>query len=66
MWKQYVVFVGSVYYPRGGALDFHSSHETLSAAIDAARERFSSGDYGMAWYQIVDIITGEIIDEKSE
>ena len=77
--KRYVLFVGEHYYPKGGALDLHSSYSTLGEAQDAVKKLRVSAPYeagaaslsaltatGDAWWHVMDGQTGKIVCKYRE
>lgn len=59
--KRFLIFSGLNYYPSGGWGDFRSSHDTLKEAQKVMKEKNSA--YYQDWGQIVDVQTGEIVDQ---
>ena len=55
MMNKYLLFAGKHYEPDGGWLDFIGSYESYEAAAE------EGVDY--PWFQVVDIDTGEIIND---
>jgi hypothetical protein len=54
--KRYALFAFEGYYPNGGWSDFIGSFETQEEAKNARPER-------MEYFQVVDLTTGQIVDE---
>jgi len=44
--KRYWLFAGDHYYPNGGMMDYHSSHDTLEEAKEAGK--------GWDWAHVLD------------
>lgn len=58
--KQYLLFEGYRYYPKGGWVDFSEDFDTLEQAKSAiAPDTIDE----LSWYQIVDAITKQIVEE---
>lgn len=55
--NRFLLFSGLFRYPQGGAGDFYSSHESLSAAMDRG-DRLIVED--SEWAEIMDTVTGDI------
>lgn len=51
--KRYVIFAGDTFYPGGGWDDFHSWHDTIEEAIEAAKTVTTD------WWDCIDLTTGE-------
>ena len=71
--KRYVLFVGDIYYPQGGAHDIHSSYDTLALARAAIKSIKVESAYslgkdslthlvlkGDCWWHVMDTATGTI------
>ncbi len=57
--KRYLLFMGMHYYPFGGWKDFKDSFDT----IEEAQQHFKDANLdSIAWYQIVDTSTWEIVE----
>lgn len=52
----YLLFIGSAYYPSGGWDDFKGSFQTLDEAIEA-KNRYRTED----WWHIVSLIESAIV-----
>ena len=61
--KRFAVFCGESFYPVGGWRDFAGWFDTKEAA--QAAQQGGQLDKVQDWYQIVDLTTGEIVDEKN-
>lgn len=57
--KPFLLFVGEVYYARGGWCDLHSSYKTLELALDHAAIHVPADEY--KWWHVVDSHTGQIV-----
>lgn len=58
MSDRFLLFGGDTYYPLGGWADFKGSFPNVKQAVaEAAR-------WGWGWYQVVDLSSGEMIDEQ--
>jgi hypothetical protein len=65
MSKRYLVFAGLSYYAHGGWRDFIGSFDDLPEANQAGLDTMKEDDRACdPWYQIVDLTTGQIIEEK--
>ena len=50
--KPFLLFAGPSYYPRGGAADFISAHDTLEEAQASVPERIADGWSEIGWAQV--------------
>ena len=55
--KRYALFAGYQYYPNGGWDDYQGSFDSVAEALKALT------DITQQWYQIVDLTTGEQVEE---
>ena len=58
--KQYLLFVGTDYYPGGGWNDFADSFDSSQGALDELKKGKYSGD----WFQIIDSVKSEIVGKE--
>ena len=65
MIKQFLLFMGDVFYPKGGWEDFHSSYDDAEDAIGVG-VRTSEIQASRKWFQVVDRISGEIIHQEEK
>ncbi len=56
--KRYALFAGDQYYPSGGWDDFIGTYDSVEDALEAEAKRTRHD-----WYQIVDLTTGEQVNE---
>jgi hypothetical protein len=63
--KRYALFSGNDYYPLGGFKDFKEwgddPRELAKIAVDRMEDDDAYHDY--QWWQVVDILTGQIISK---
>lgn len=55
--KQFLLFAGFTYYPRGGMQDLHDTYETEEEARTAGKALVDS--HNADWYHISDTETGD-------
>jgi hypothetical protein len=61
--SRFALFAGDHYYPCGGMEDLVGRYESLEAAREAFASRLMSvTDFGQDWYQIVDLVSFEVVD----
>lgn len=56
--KRYLLFIGDIYYPRGGWDDFCDQSDSLEELQDHPKTH--KGDYGYSWAHIIDTITNRM------
>lgn len=69
--KRFLVFAGSVYYPRGGWSDFWSDHRHHTDALTAAREILTNPadlnvDETTLWAHVYDSRERKIVDRLTK
>jgi len=60
---KYALFAGGNFYPSGGMSDCCGRYETIELAREAAVRDDDLGD-NYDWYQIVDLETFTVVEEK--
>ena len=63
MEMKYALFAGDHYYPSGGMNDCCGRYETIELAREAAQLEDDCGS-NHDWYQIVDLETFTVVEEK--
>ena len=61
--QRYLLFMGSNYYPSGGWEDFVGSFPSVEGALVYALEGHG---HSRDWFQVVDLISGEIVRQGKE
>lgn len=61
---RYLLFAGQVYYASGGWRDYRGSFTDLVIAKLRAEELLNNEDAIFDWYHIVDVDSGEIVDQS--
>lgn len=64
--KRYLIFAGDHAYPNGGFRDIVGNEDDVESATKVVEDLLEMDKcYAPRWWQIVDITTGEIVDEKA-